>query len=193
LLLLEETPLLFMGDEYAASPPFLYFTEHTPELAALTATGREAAFGVFWAARAGEGLQTPDAQAESTFAASKLDWSEVTRPPHTSVNRLFRELLRLRREDVVFQNARLRSRAEVAGEAVLVVERGDALERRLIAVNFGDAVRLERVGTWQPVLSTAEERFAGQGIDLARLRLEAGKAVELPARSTTVWRAEAES
>jgi maltooligosyltrehalose trehalohydrolase len=191
LLLVEETPLMFMGDEYAAATPFLYFTDHTPELAALTAAGREGAFGVFWAARGVDSRQAPDAQAESTFLISKLDPSERERPPHDGASRLFRELIALRRNDVAFRTGDgLSPRAEAVSDGVLAVERGLGDDRRLVAVNFGDAVSFAREGAWKPVLSTAEARFAGPGVDLLSLRIESEVPVWLPAKSTTVWTAD---
>src|SRR5581483_3335682 len=86
-------PLLFMGEEQAASTPFQYFTSHTdPELGEAVRRGRAAEFAGF-----GWNAETPDPQDESTFARSRLDWEERGRPPHSQVLDLCRELLSLRR------------------------------------------------------------------------------------------------
>jgi maltooligosyltrehalose trehalohydrolase len=188
LLFVEATPLIFMGDEYAASTPFLYFADNKAELAARASAGRAEKFRTFWQAHAAADTRHQNAQDEATFAASKLDWSEADRPPHDGVRRLIVELLRLRREDPVFRTG-ARSRAEPFDENVLVIERGDK-DRRLIAVNFGEAVTFTRDGAWRPILSTAEARLAGPGVNRDRLRIEGDAVVELPGRSTTLWRSE---
>ncbi|MGI8926806.1 MAG: malto-oligosyltrehalose trehalohydrolase, partial [Tepidiformaceae bacterium] len=79
LLLLPQTPLLFQGQEYAASTPFLYFTDHEPGLGRRVTEGRRtefAAFAAFSDPRARERI--PDPQAAETFLRSKLDPAEAT-------------------------------------------------------------------------------------------------------------------
>lgn len=95
LLLAPQTPLLFMGQEWAASTPFLYFTDHAPELGRLVTAGRQAEFAQFTAF---SGAQVPDPQAPDTFLASKLRWDEREQMPHAGVLRLYADLLRLRRQ-----------------------------------------------------------------------------------------------
>jgi maltooligosyltrehalose trehalohydrolase len=100
------TPLLFMGQEWAASSPFLYFTDHNEELGRLVTEGRRQEFRHFRmfadpAARA----TIPDPQAESTFAASRLDWSERDDEPHASTLRLYEALLALRRTEPALRYA----------------------------------------------------------------------------------------
>jgi len=92
LLLGPYTPLLFMGQEWNASTPFQYFTDHNPELGRLVTEGRRKEFAHF-KDFAGE---VPDPQAEATFLRSKLDWSERERPEHAGVLAWYRELLALR-------------------------------------------------------------------------------------------------
>jgi maltooligosyltrehalose trehalohydrolase len=102
LLLLPQTPLLFMGQEWAASTPFLYFTDHNEQLGALVTEGRRnefAEFSVF------SGAGVPDPQAEETFLRSRLRWEELATEPHTSVLRLYRSLLHLRRTDPALRAA----------------------------------------------------------------------------------------
>jgi maltooligosyltrehalose trehalohydrolase len=74
-------PLLFQGEEWGASTPFLYFTDHQdPQLGRLVTEGRTREFGSFqWSG------QVPDPQAAATFERSKLDWAEPTRPPHAEL------------------------------------------------------------------------------------------------------------
>ena len=101
LLLAPETPLLFMGQEWAASTPFLYFTDHHGELGRLVSEGRRREFRDFPAFHGNAGV--PDPQAAPTFAESKLRWEERERPPHAGVLALYRALLSLRRSERLVQ------------------------------------------------------------------------------------------
>ena len=102
LLTAPETPLLFMGQEWAASTPFLYFTDHHDELGRLVTEGRRQEFREFHAFRApGARERIPDPQAEQTFLSSRLDWNEAAAPPHVATRRLYRALIALRRQDAV--------------------------------------------------------------------------------------------
>ena len=97
LLLLPQTPLLFMGQEWAASTPFRYFTDHNTELGALVTEGRRREFASF---AAFSQVEIPDPQAPETFLASRLDWSELNAEPHAPMLRLYKSLLQLRRKAV---------------------------------------------------------------------------------------------
>jgi len=94
LLLLPQTPLLFMGQEWAASTPFQYFTDHHDDLGVLISEGRRREFAHF---SAFGNADIPDPQALSTFTASRLKWSELAIEPHAAVLRLYKSLLKLRR------------------------------------------------------------------------------------------------
>lgn len=97
LLLAPETPLLFMGQEWAASSPFLYFTDHNAELGRLVSEGRRREFAHFAEFASDEGRQRiPDPQAEETFAASKLRWEERGEGEHRWVLDWYRKLLAVR-------------------------------------------------------------------------------------------------
>jgi maltooligosyltrehalose trehalohydrolase len=136
LLFLPMTPLLFMGQEWAASSPFLYFTDHEPELGRAITEGRRREFSAF-GAFSRDGHEVPDPQALETFERSKLDWSERERDEHARVLDLYAQALRLRRSDEVLKEpARERLRCEAFGD-VLAVERFRGRERRLLLVNFG--------------------------------------------------------
>src|SRR5262249_20097959 len=75
-------PMVFHGEEWGASTPFQYFTDHeNPALGRAVSDGRRREFAAF-------GLQAedvPDPQAPETFHRSKLDWTELEREPHASV------------------------------------------------------------------------------------------------------------
>lgn len=139
LLLLPMTPLLFMGQEWAASSPFCYFTDHEAELGALVTEGRRREFAHFEAFASETGRESiPDPQAKSTFERSRLDWGERERDEHARALALYRAALSLRKTDPVLSvPSREQMRAD-AFDQVLVVTRTRGAELRLIAVNFSE-------------------------------------------------------
>ena len=116
LLFTPHLPLLFMGQEWAASTPFQFFTDHEPELGKQVSQGRKKEFEDF----PGFSGDVPDPQDPQTFQRSKLDWRERATPPHGSVLQLYKDLLRLRRDLADTESLR----AVPCGSYGLVVERG---------------------------------------------------------------------
>ena len=100
LMLLPYTPLMFMGQEFAASSPFLYFTDHNAEVGRAVSEGR---FAEFAAHESDEErlARFPDPQALPTFLECKLDLSERNRAPGKGVLALYDALLRIRRDDAI--------------------------------------------------------------------------------------------
>jgi maltooligosyltrehalose trehalohydrolase len=197
LLFAPEPPLLFMGQEFAASTPFLYFTDHNEELGRLVTEGRRGEFSGF-RAFADETMRAsiPDPQAESTFLSSKLKLDE--RRTNAGIYALYREFLRLRREDPVLTAAdRTRVHAEALGAQALAVHRWQGEEHRLLIANFGAATSLPIAetpllcdlpdGRCRLVLSTANHRFGGTG-ERAGVRGRGRTArFEVPARSAALF------
>jgi maltooligosyltrehalose trehalohydrolase len=100
LLLLPQTPMLFQGQEFAASSPFLYFADHNPELAKLVWHGRSEFLGQFAHIAVPETLaRLADPSAEATFTRCKLDWSEWGQGSHGLALALVTDLIHLRRSD----------------------------------------------------------------------------------------------
>ncbi|MFZ0478766.1 MAG: malto-oligosyltrehalose trehalohydrolase [Terriglobales bacterium] len=102
LLLAPQPPLLFMGEEFAASSPFLFFCDFQGDLASAVTKGRRnefAAFAKFNSPATRE--QIPDPNAEATFGQSKLDWTSLSREPHASRLEFYRELLSIRQRVIV--------------------------------------------------------------------------------------------
>jgi len=109
LLLSPHVPMLFMGEEFAAATPFLYFCDFGPELAQAVARGRREEFARFAAfAEPKARAALPDPGSPDTFARSKLDWPCRSRAPHRERLELVRALLRLRRERIVPRLAGMR-------------------------------------------------------------------------------------
>lgn len=97
-------PMIFQGEEWAASSPFQYFTDHQDEeLGKAVVTGRREEFAAFgW----GPG-DIPDPQDPATFERSKPLWEELEHEPHTSVLAWYKGLIRLRRELPVLKDGSL--------------------------------------------------------------------------------------
>ena len=102
LLLAPSPPLLFMGEEFGAETPFLFFCDFGPELAEKVRDGRRAEFARFEQFNSPEAqAKIPDANSVQTFLKSKLDWNSIQREPHRDWLQLYRDLLRIRREKIV--------------------------------------------------------------------------------------------
>ena len=141
LLLAPQIPMLFMGEEYAASTPFLFFCDFGAELAAAVREGRRAEFARF--AAFGDPAareRIPDPGALATFETSKLRWEERERSPHAERLALVRELIGLRRRHIMPRLAGTRSGRPQIVDGVLCVTwtMGDGALLRLLA-HFGSA------------------------------------------------------
>jgi len=171
LLLSPYTPELFMGQEWAASTPFIYFTDHHDELGRLVSEGRRKEFSHHSAFNDPE-VEVPDPQAATVFEKSKLLWNELEDRPHLSVLTLYRDCIALRHAQCVFRPDR-RDGWRVANLGVVAIryhdQNGDWL---LLADLHGDhRVRLleqpfcELSGRekWRVILSSNEVKYGGQG------------------------------
>jgi maltooligosyltrehalose trehalohydrolase len=116
-------PMLFQGEEWAASTPFFYFTDYQePELANAVREGRCREFAAFgWKPE-----ETADPQAQETFEKSKLSWNEISKPPHAKILDWHKKLIQLRRDESDLNDGEMKSvRAHFDEEKRwLVVERG---------------------------------------------------------------------
>jgi maltooligosyltrehalose trehalohydrolase len=172
LCLLPYTPLLFMGQEWGATAPFLYFTDHDEELGRAIEEGRQREFArIFEHARQTEHT-IPAPQAEETFRKSKLDWGEIANPSHAGTLALYRELLALRsRHDVFRPSTREMFRVAVVASHIVAVRLGSHEGQWVLLVdlhgghecvldeNADPIVRSAK--PWRMVLSSNETRFGG--------------------------------
>ena len=178
LLALPFTPMLFMGQEFGASSPFCYFTDHDAEIGKLVTEGRRAEFAKFRDFQGEEArARIPDPQSPETFARSKLDWSELDKTPGKELVALHRALLSLRRKEPAMKAWR-RGDLDVVqvDEGVLSIRRRapkpeDPPLLYVIALTSGGEIRLGEVDatsarpgqSWKVVLDTEERRFGGIG------------------------------
>ncbi|MFC4637428.1 malto-oligosyltrehalose trehalohydrolase [Deinococcus hohokamensis] len=132
LLTLPMTPLLFQGQEWAASTSFPFFSDHEGDLGRLVSEGRRKEFGHF------EGFQGEDVldpQAEATFRLAHLNWAEAEEGEHARTLALYRDLLRLRHKDPVLRGrTRLNLTAGHAGN-LLWIRRISAEGERVLLWN----------------------------------------------------------
>ncbi|HKU85845.1 MAG TPA: malto-oligosyltrehalose trehalohydrolase [Casimicrobiaceae bacterium] len=143
ILLAPQVPLLFMGEEFGASTPFLFFCDFGAELADAVTRGRReefAKFARFSARSTREAI--PDPIAITTFTASKLDWDEIRRPPGAQWRAFYRRCLALRRQHIVpfLDGLRGGGTFSVEHDALLRVEWSGSRGRLHLIANFGDAV-----------------------------------------------------
>jgi maltooligosyltrehalose trehalohydrolase len=152
------TPMLFMGEEWAASAPWQYFTDHgDPSLAESVRVGRRGEFSSFgW-----KPDDVPDPGDPETFRRSILDWTERTVPPHDEILRWHRELISLRRA-----RADLRSgcfddvRVNVDETArTITMARADTM----VLANCGRAPRDVQVGGYELLLASDAGAAVAEG------------------------------
>ena len=142
LLLLPQTPMLFQGQEFGASSPFLYFADHEGELAAAVQKGRAEFVSQFPSlASSAAQARLPVPHDPTTFERCKLLWEERT--THGTHVRLHRDLLALRRADTAFQlqSAGALDGAVLAGDLfVFRFMTPQPHDERLLVVNLGSTV-----------------------------------------------------
>ena len=175
LLLMPGTPMLFQGQEFAASAPFLYFADHHAELAAAVQKGRAEFMSQFpsLAAAAMRG-RLPVPHDPRTFQRSVLDWDEYER--HATDRQLHEDLLALRRRDAGFsvQRAGAVDGAVLAPEALVLRYLADRPgDERLLCVNLGSDLEAASFPeplvappdgrTWRVRWSSEDPRYGGTG------------------------------
>jgi maltooligosyltrehalose trehalohydrolase len=156
-------PLLFMGEEYAESAPFLYFVSHgDPDLISAVREGRKAEFASFkWTG------EPPDRQSPETFLRSKVRWEDQTRGKHKTMHRFYKRLIELRKQIPALANLNKESiEVHSAEDSLLVLRRWHGGSQVFCLMNLGEA-RTEykvdvREGVWEGVLDSAEKSWGSR-------------------------------
>lgn len=181
LLLSPPTPMLFQGQEFASSAPFLYFADHGGELGDKVRQGRAAFLAQFPSIASPEMMATlPDPSDPGTFERCKLDFAE--RGQHESIYAMHRDLIRLRRRDPVFRAQRPHGvDGAVLGPEAFVLrffgeqsaEGADGADR-LLLVNLGVDLALDPAPEpllappadmiWRVLWSSDDMAYGGAGI-----------------------------
>jgi maltooligosyltrehalose trehalohydrolase len=158
LLLMPQTPMLFQGQEFAASSTFHYFADHNEELNKLICAGRAKELSQFPSV-ATEAMQgcLIDPGAEETFLRSKIDHGERERPMHREMFQMHKDLLRLRREEPAFRRVQRRGDIDgaVLGPRAFVLRYfAENYDDRLVVVNFGMDIAMDPAP--EPLLAAPE-------------------------------------
>jgi maltooligosyltrehalose trehalohydrolase len=172
LLTAPYTPMLFMGQEWAATTPFLYFTDHHEELGKGITEGRRKEFAEFSDFRDPEKRnRIPDPQSLKTFTDSKLNWSETEQLSHAQTLALYRDFLRFRRAELKDRRRRRWRVAQVSGTAIaLRYRRGRAGDILVLVQLLPNDSRIElestllqpKAGrTWRSGLSSNDKIYGG--------------------------------
>jgi maltooligosyltrehalose trehalohydrolase len=187
LLLGPWTPLLFQGQEFASSGPFLYFADHTSALAPAVRRGRAEFLAQFPSVAAGPHEQLPDPGDRATFERCKLDTGE--REVHAAALALHHDLLALRRTDAVVGTGARVDGATLADDALVLRYFGGEQGDRLLVVNLGPDRDLTIVPEpllappedmrWELMWSSDAPGYGGPGV--------------LPPETDAGWRLSAES
>jgi len=166
------TPMLFQGQEFASSSPFVFFADHNAELAEKVRAGR----GEFlhqWRSLATGQLKFDDPCSRETFEKCKLDLSE--REKHAETYALYRDLLKLRKSEAVFSRQDRQLDGAILGPEAFVVRFFSEGYRddRLLVVNLGVELRLNPspeplLGPptnreWEVQWSSEDPRYGGNG------------------------------
>jgi maltooligosyltrehalose trehalohydrolase len=197
LLLAPGTPMLFQGQEFAATTPFLYFCDHQAELSKMVREGRGKFLAQF------RSLALPEMQHvfgdpgnPSTFEKSKLDFSE--RQKNAALYCLHKDLIKLRREDPVFRQQRRGGvdGAVLSADSFLLRYFGGEHGDRLLLVNLGRDLHCDPApepllapphnSRWTIIWSSEDPRYGGYGT----YPPESEDNWRLPGNSTVVLRSE---
>ena len=185
-------PLLFMGEEYAETNPFLFFSDYEERaLADAVRDGRKREFAFLHM-----GSDVPDPGAAETFLRSKLDWGRADSEPHGKVLAFYRELIALRKR---LPSLRRLDRAGMEmtcdGPAFFLVRRsrgtGDVETGEVFCMlNFATApvpMRAQvRAGEWRLAMDSADARWGGPG-SKAPGTVRPQDSVAVPARSFLLY------
>jgi len=156
-------PMLFMGEEWGETNPFLFFTSHgDPELIEAVRKGRKAEFKDFHA----EG-EAPDPQDQETFRQSLLQWNLLDEQGHRQLLDFYREMIRLRKNHRPLSNMNRKQLEVSSAEAsnCLLLRRWDGEEQVLCVLNFSDRSQEillpDHAGLWYKLLDSADPKWNG--------------------------------
>jgi maltooligosyltrehalose trehalohydrolase len=171
-LLGPETPMLFQGQEFASSAPFLFFADHEPKLAELVRKGRVEFLKQWRSLSTGE-LRFDDPGSRATFEKCKLDFSE--RQKHAEVYALHRDLLKLRKTDPLFSRQTRQFDGAILGPEACLFRffSDDFRDDRLLLVNLGPQLFLDPAPVpllgppenteWTILWSSEDPKYGGNG------------------------------
>ncbi|MDQ7783446.1 MAG: malto-oligosyltrehalose trehalohydrolase [Desulfomonilaceae bacterium] len=167
MLLSPYVPMLFMGEEYGETHPFLYFTSHgDPELTHAVRSGRKEEFQEF-----GWESEPPDPDALETFIRSRISWDDRLKDPHVRLLAFYKELIRLRKTCAPLKvlDKSATQVHNVPMQDVLLMTRSAAGESCLILFNLSSETRRVQLDwkvdeqVWEKILDSADDLWNGPG------------------------------
>jgi maltooligosyltrehalose trehalohydrolase len=197
LLLAPGTPLLFQGQEWGSTRPFLYFADSGDELGPAVRKGREEFLAQFPSlADPAVRARIPDPQRPETFQRCKLDWSE--RDGQVSTWTMHRDLLRLRRDDPAVSAQRAdRIATAVLGDQALLLRYLAPAGDRVLVINLGRDLQMDVApepllappagARWRLLWSSEDVRYGGGGIS----PVETEEGLRFPGRAAVLLAPEA--
>ncbi|MEN6438514.1 MAG: malto-oligosyltrehalose trehalohydrolase [Syntrophobacter sp.] len=169
-------PLLFMGEEYAETAPFMYFVSHSdPDLIGSVRKGRAEEFAAFgWTA------EPPDPQAEETFQCSKVNPEQRLKGNHKLLREFYRELILIRKGFIALSG--MKQTLCYEKDKVLFAQFEGGAKEVAVVFHFGRTEAAATLswppGTWRKELDSAQEHWGGQG-GKAPLVVSGGEEVSL--------------
>lgn len=165
LLLSPGLPMLFMGQEWGASSPFLYFTDHDEELGRKVVEGRRKEFAAF---STFQKEAVPDPQNLDTFLRSRLRWQERSDPAHKDILALYRDLITFRKGEPLYQTLRREDvQAWPIGDKAVAMRLDSPRKEYVlfIAIVLDTSLtsfRLDQEYIWELVVDTEASRYGGK-------------------------------
>jgi maltooligosyltrehalose trehalohydrolase len=182
-------PLIFMGEEYGETNPFLYFVSHgDPELVEAVRSGRRKEFESF-----GWGDDVPDPQSEETFRRSMLDRARAAQPEHAAVFQLYHDLIALREEEPMLLPDGADLEVIEANGCITMLRRGRGARDGALLTVFNCTTETHEValpdrssGRWTLRLTTDAIGYGGEGRTPEEI---GGEPIAVGAASSEAWRA----
>lgn len=165
-LLAPSPPLLFMGEEFGASSPFLFFCDFEPELSAKVREGRRSEFARFAQFSSADAQRKiPDPSTEQTFLKSKLDWASLGQSTHAEWLKFYRSLLECRRVNIVPRISDIQpgkaKYTKLGTKALSVVWPLKTTGKLSLLANFGeDLAIIKRSPLGSLIFATTDDRSA---------------------------------
>ncbi|GAB3699704.1 malto-oligosyltrehalose trehalohydrolase [Spirosoma flavus] len=180
-------PLLFMGEEWGETAPFLYFVSHSePELAEAVRQGREEEFADFL-----DGRDVPDPLSDDTFQQSRVQWTLQEQEPHRTLLRYYQTLIALRKQHPALRHLNRQNMSVVVDEAkkTLAVHRWHEDQQILCLLNFSNenqsiTLPIEGEG-WQKLFDSADPKWLGDATSADSLSVN--DSLVLPAESLIIY------
>jgi maltooligosyltrehalose trehalohydrolase len=185
-------PLIFMGQEFFDTSPFLYFVSHSdPDLIKAVQKGRRKEFGDFkWSD------EIPDPFAEETFNKSKLQWDYSPEPKGAVVYALYKKLIQIRKKHPVYkQTSRSSVDVKKAEEYKVILLHRQSSEKNLYFIISFEPETVTLLinipeGNWRKVLDTSDTEWLGSGVSTEKQLIGKQQSITIKRESLVLYESE---